>query len=682
MPLRLILQPNEPCANGQGVTTVLPADAMSLADLVALARHAFGAPAGVLVADDASAARLYLSDGSSVQMEDLYDDDEVFVAFEGEPFYGAAAGSAWSLATVLNGSQAAWVQPVAAKTASVERGAPSTASAPVALGLLADPTVIHGQPPILGEADSHALLDASIPRSRSVGGPILVVAFYQSLPPELKKRAAVAFALCAATGALASILLWAAMCCGAPAVEDTNSTALLPGDGGDSCWAGMGLFQAAERGLAYGTGPGALLVVEVLRRAGRLPKPPPVVDGRVYGVLLFDWKRILLCVPLCTALGALLGLLATYTPADPAVLHATWVDGRGEPLPGQLEPAARGAGGWTEASEAVGLTWGLRLGLVAGLGLSFVLLWEALELKTEALGLSDHGRYAGALERTKLRRRLRATLAVFEGRNGITLINTLAFSALSLVVLYFVCSAAAASLASWRPAALPPCGFTVGAPGAKVPHRCRPLPPLCEVPPLWMRPTLLKVMREAAALQPLPSPASERVYVTPIGVGGGELRLSRERLLSHSEGEVDLRVCWREESPQLQMMPDLLSVRLRGWETEAEADVTVQRSGGGLPFFGRRLQASAEEKASSKARLDYSAFGSLSLLLALDVADSGDPAPGAPPLLAGTTRNGTGTEACDGHFERSRAVALGALRSLELGDADLAYAVDAAAVGL
>lgn len=689
-PIRLFLQPND--ARAEAVATVLAAGA-GLKELVALAQHAFGLPGGLLGSGrDWSVTRLYLSDGASVNVEDLYDDDQVTVAFEGEPFYGATEGSAWSLSSLL---QPPGVNPKA------PRAEPPAPLLPrwIKMDLAAPEALAKNGPPLSGEAPSDALLDPSLPRSRSAAAPTRspldalrgASAFFLSLPPHLQLRVLVVLLACLSVGGAGRLASYAALCGGEASAggAHVNATAAMSTRAVDSgCWASSGL-DATGRGLGWGALLGVLGVAELLRRERLLPGlPPRVVDGRVYGVLLGDWARIGLVVPLCTMLGAVLGWIITRAVDKglPGPVHALPLDGRGAQPPWHPAPPVHADGTGVESAgdgaDAGGAEWGARFGFLLGLAVALVLLMDVLRLKPSATA------FAGALERTRLRQRLRSALSAFEGRNGVALVNAVATAALGFVLLYFISIGAAASLEAWRPGEQTACPFDLGSGRLTPPamRRCKPAVEQCQLPPLWMRPTLLQAVREAAALQPLPSPPSTRVYGTSIaGPRGGDLIFARERLLSSSAGQYDVQVCWREGAPRLQLMPDLLAVRVHGWEVDADAEVSVvgREPAGSSGFFGRQLQQpdSEPQQSGSQPDVDYASYGYLSLLIALDVQPDGSPAARGAPLLPGTVvSNSTGAEACEGHFERARAVARGPLRSQVMAAAELAEAVDMAVV--
>jgi hypothetical protein len=705
-PLRLFLQPND--AQAEAVATVLAAGA-SLKELVALARHAFGLPGGVLGSGrDWSVARLYLPNGASVNVEDLYDDDQVTVAFEGEPFFGAVEGSAWSLSTLLQppgvNQKAPRAEPPAPLLLQWEQ-----------MDLAAPKALAKGGRPFTREAPSDALLDPSLPRSRSEAAPTRnplsalrdANSFFSSLPPHLRLRILAALLACLGIGAAGRLALYVAWCDGDASASGAhaNATAGLDFPPDDTaCWASSHL-DAAGRGLGWGAIVSVLGAADLLRRE-KLLSPPRLVDGRVYGVLLRDWVRVGLVMPLCTLLGAVLGLILTRA-TEQGITRSE------QPLPSdegggassQWHPAPRahpdglglGSPGeefnFNNGSLPGGAPSGARFGFLVGLFLALVLLMDVLQLKPGAAGLS-----AGALDRTRLRHKLRSLLSPFEGRNGAAMVNALAAAALGCVLLFFVSVAAAASLEAWRPDEHPGCLLDPGIPmlNSSLERLCKPGLEQCQVPPLWMRPTFFQAIREAAALQPLPSPPAARAYGTPIGgARGGGLIWARERLLSSSAAKYDVQVCWRQGAPRLQMMPDVLAVNVNGWEVGAGAEVSVagREHAGSAGFFGRRLQhinsaphqpqpdMQSSQPDYSQPDVEYSSYGYLWLLIALDVQPDESPAFGGAPLLPGTVaNNSTGAEACGGHFDRARAIARGRLRSQVAAGAELAEAVDAAAV--
>jgi hypothetical protein len=645
---------------------------------------------------DWSVARLYLSDGASVAVEDLYDDDQVTVAFEGETFFGATEGSARSMLSLL--------QPpgVSQQTAAAEPPAPLLPRYEET-DLAAPQAMAEGGPPLPGEAPSGALLDPSLPRSRSTPAPTpspldalrMVRDSFLSLPPHLQLRVLIVLLACLGVGAAGRLGLYVTFCGGETSADSAhvNSTAALlpPPPVTSNCWA-TSVLDATGRGLGWGTLLSVLGAAVFFHHQGLLP-PPRVVDGRVYGVLMTDWARVALAIPLCTFLGAVLGLIVAhaFNQGVPGPEHSP-TDGRGASShwhPPPMHPDGTSADMTGDAAHTGGAEWGALIGFFVGLVVSLVLLMDLVRVDPNAVDPS------GALERTRLRRKIRSVLSAFEGRNGVALVNMLATLALGCVLLYFVSVATAVSLEAWRPGEQSACPLNFGT-GPLAPsgiRRCRPGIEQCELAPLWMRPTLLQAVREASAMQPLPSPASARVYSTPIGgTRGGDLTFARERLLSSSASQYDVRVCWRPGAPRLQLMPDLLAIRMDGWAVDADAEVSVveRDPAASASFFGRRLQQQDSEQpaaqpdmedSSDEPNIDYSSFGYLSLLIALDVQPDGSPATGGATLLPGTVAaNGTGAEACGGRFERARTVARGALRSRMMSGAELAEAVDTAVV--
>lgn len=684
-PLRLFLLANE--EDEAPVAAVLPAEA-DLDELLRLARHAFGLPKRP-PAEGCDCARLYLPDGSTVQFEDLFDNDHVTVAFEGEPFHGALEGSAWSLASLV------LHRPSDKGTVAIDMGGDGAqavllAKDPMASIILEEGSKVPtrdrgGFLPQSNESQSVSLLDPSQPRSNSDArgaahsSPKYVMETFQGaiseMPPQTRRRLGIMLATSAACGCFVGLAISIGQCGATGGAHDVmngfNSSALPLGKRAQNQCTASTRLGAIICGFTVGLILGGLGGIGLHYRAKLLSKLLVDLDKHIHGVAVRDWLRITMWIPMCTILFGVIGAVASGAASDasPSFAHALSVEAHD----GELETTAGDTDGWTQRPMQVGWTWGSRFGVALGLLISLVFLLDVLRSRPDVS-------YEGALERTRLRRRIRSCMSPFEGRNGITLINTIAASAIGIVVIYFVGMATSTTLETLRYKELAPCPIHSDALSADetVPFHCNFLRERCMLPPLWMRPTLFDVVNDGVALQPFPSPASSHTYSNAIsGTSRGEVLLSLERLLSYSEGDRDVRVCWREGASPFQLMPDLLFIHLHGLKTTGEARVAVT---GHQSMLSVWAWSSGTEASEPPRRIAYDAFGSLSLLVALDVQPNGSPADVGSPLLPGTVAaNISGAEACDGHFELSRAHIHDQSLREEMDDAELADTMDKAA---